>query len=106
MQRQIDKKVIQMPWQDSKKGNTDVMWRYTENPIIQRNAIPTTNAGVSRCDNKAVQMNIFAGFSPNGMDWEINQDPIAFKEGNTSMLESAYKYDPRVTYIEDRYWIT
>ncbi|MEL7269401.1 MAG: glycoside hydrolase family 130 protein [Bacteroidota bacterium] len=120
MQRQIDKKVIQMPWQDRPKGNMDVLWRYTENPIIQRNAIPTSNsvfnsavvpfeegyAGVFRCDNKAVQMNIFAGFSPNGMDWEINPEPIAFKEGNTSMLESAYKYDPRVTFIEDRYWIT
>ena len=29
-----------------------------------------------------------------------------FKAGNTEMIDSAYKYDPRVTFIGDRYWIT
>jgi beta-1,4-mannooligosaccharide/beta-1,4-mannosyl-N-acetylglucosamine phosphorylase len=28
------------------------------------------------------------------------------EEGNTSELHSDYKYDPRVTWIEDRYWLT
>jgi beta-1,4-mannooligosaccharide/beta-1,4-mannosyl-N-acetylglucosamine phosphorylase len=51
-------------------------------------------------------MNIFAGFSKNGIDWDINHDPIEMKAGNTEMIESAYKYDPRVVFIEDRYWIT
>ncbi len=63
-------------------------------------------AGVFRCDNKRVQMNIFAGFSKDGVNWEINHEPIKFKAGNTDMIESDYKYDPRVTWIEDRYWIT
>ena len=31
---------------------------------------------------------------------------LVFKAGNTDMIESDYKYDPRVTWIEDRYWIT
>ncbi len=110
----------QMPWQDRPIGSNDVIWRYTKNPIIQRDAIPVSNsvfnsavvpfnngfAGVFRCDNKAVQMNIFAGFSKNGIDWEINHDPIIMEEGNTKMIDSDYKYDPRVTFIEDRYWIT
>ncbi len=110
----------QIPWQDKPIGCNDVIWRYTKNPIIQRDAIPTSNsvfnsavvpfkdgfAGVFRCDNKAVQMNIFAGFSANGIDWEINHDPIIMQEGNTKMIGSDYKYDPRVTFIEDRYWIT
>jgi beta-1,4-mannooligosaccharide/beta-1,4-mannosyl-N-acetylglucosamine phosphorylase len=26
--------------------------------------------------------------------------------GNTDLLESEYKYDPRVVFIEDRYWVT
>ncbi|WP_271767079.1 glycoside hydrolase family 130 protein [Aquimarina algiphila] len=109
-----------MPWQDRPIGSNDVIWRYTKNPIIQRDAIPVSNsvfnsavvpfnngfAGVFRCDNKAVQMNIFAGFSKNGIDWEINHDPIIMEEGNTKMIDSDYKYDPRVTFIEDRYWIT
>ena len=51
-------------------------------------------------------MNIFAGFSKDGIHWDIEHDPIKFKAGNTDMIESEYKYDPRVTWIEDRYWIT
>ena len=51
-------------------------------------------------------MNIFAGFSKDGIHWDINPDPIEFEAGNTDMIVSEYKYDPRVTWIEDRYWIT
>ena len=109
-----------LPWEDRPEGCKDVMWRYSKNPIIDRYHIPTSNsifnsavvpfedgfAGVFRCDNKAVQMNIFAGFSKDGVNWEINHEPIKFEAGNTEMIESEYKYDPRVTWIEDRYWIT
>jgi len=109
-----------IPWQEKPKNCDEVLWRYNKNPIIDRYAIPTSNsifnsavvpfeegfAGVFRCDNKAVQMNIFAGFSKNGIDWDIDHEPIDFVAGNTQMIESDYKYDPRVTFIEDRYWIT
>ncbi|MDR2234563.1 MAG: glycoside hydrolase family 130 protein [Chryseobacterium sp.] len=111
---------VMIPWQERPKNCSDIMWRFSENPIISRYAIPTSNsifnsavvpfedgfAGVFRCDNKAVQMNIFAGFSKDALDWKINHDPIEMKAGNTEMIESDYKYDPRVTFIEDRYWIT
>ena len=111
---------IQIPWEDRPVGCTDVMWRYSQNPVIGRYHIPSSNsifnsavvpfedgfAGVFRCDNKAVQMNIFAGFSKDGIHWDINHEPIQFKAGNTEMIESEYKYDPRVTWIEDRYWVT
>ena len=110
----------QIPWEERPEGCNDPMWRSSRNPIIGRYAIPTSNsvfnsavvpfgdgfAGVFRCDNKRVQMNIFAGFSKDGVNWEINHEPIKFKAGNTDMIESDYKYDPRVTWIDDRYWIT
>jgi beta-1,4-mannooligosaccharide/beta-1,4-mannosyl-N-acetylglucosamine phosphorylase len=113
-------KTMPIPWQEKPKNCDEVLWRYNKNPIIDRYAIPTSNsifnsavvpfeggfAGVFRCDNKAVQMNIFAGFSKNGIDWDIDHEPIDFVAGNTQMIESDYKYDPRVTFIEDRYWIT
>lgn len=109
-----------IPWQERPKGSAEVMWRYTQNPIISRYATPTSNsvfnsavvpfkhgfAGVFRCDNKAVQMNIHAGFSDDGLIWHIEPKPIAMQAGNTPMLHSDYKYDPRVTFIEDRYWVT
>lgn len=111
---------IQIPWEERPVGCTDVMWRYSQNPVIGRYHIPSSNsifnsavvpfkdgfAGVFRCDNKAVQMNIFTGFSKDGIHWDISHEPIQFKAGNTEMIESEYKYDPRVTWIEDRYWVT
>lgn len=108
-----------IPWQERPQNSSEVMWRYSENPIINRYAIPTSNsvfnsavvpfedgfAGVFRCDNKAVQMDIFAGLSKDGIHWEIENEPIVFGAGNTEIIDSDYKYDPRVTWIEDRYWI-
>ncbi len=112
--------MAQIPWQERPDGSNGVLWRYEKNPIIDRNGIPSSNsifnsavvpfgegyAGVFRCDNKAVQMNIFTGFSKDGWHWDINHEPIIMKAGNTQMIESDYKYDPRVVFIEDRYWIT
>lgn len=111
---------INIPWEERPAGSDEVIWRYSKNPIINRYALPDSNsifnsavvrfgdgfAGVFRCDNKAVQMNIFAGFSSDGIHWEINHEPINMLPGNTTELHSEYKYDPRVTYIDDRYWIT
>ncbi len=74
-----------IPWEDRPEGCKDVVWRYSKNPIIGRYDTPTSNsifnsavvpykdgfAGVFRCDNKAVQMNIHAGFSIYGVNWDI-----------------------------------
>lgn len=109
-----------IPWQEKPLNSNEVVWRYSKNPIINRFDIPSSNsifnsavvqfgdgfAGVFRCDNKSVQMNIFVGFSQDGINWELNHEPIDMKPGNTQMIKSDYKYDPRVVFIEDRYWIT
>lgn len=108
------------PWEERPAGSADVMWRYSANPVVDRYATRVSNsifnsavtpfgegyAGVFRCDNKAVQMNIYAGFSDNGTDWRIADTPIEFLPGNTQMIRSDYKYDPRVTRIGSRWWIT
>ena len=106
---------IQMPWEDRPSGCTDVMWRYSQNPVIGRYHIPSSNsifnsavvpfkegfAGVFRCDNKAVQMNIFTGFSKDGIHWDISHEPIKFKAGNTEMIESGINVT-LVSWIENR----
>ncbi len=111
---------VKIPWEERPEGCHDIMWRHSGNPVIDRYATPTSNsvfnsavvpfkdgfAGVFRCDNKAVQMNIYAGFSKDGINWSIESEPIKFRAGNTDMIDSDYKYDPRVTWIGDRYWIT
>ena len=59
-----------IPWQDKPAGTGDHIWRYTNNPIIKRHAIPSANsvfnsavvpfkggfAGVFRCDDRAVPL--------------------------------------------------
>lgn len=33
-----------MPWEERPAGCTDVMWRYSQNPVIGRYHIPTSNS--------------------------------------------------------------
>ena len=63
-----------IPWQEKPEGCHDVVWRYSGNPIIERDAIPSSNsifnsavvpfegkfAGVFRCDSRSRSMDIFA----------------------------------------------
>ncbi|MCL6459350.1 MAG: glycoside hydrolase family 130 protein [Gorillibacterium sp.] len=119
MSRIIGENLTNMPWQEKPEGSSAPVWRYTANPIIPRNAIPNSNsvfnsavvpfeggfAGVFRCDSKSVSMDIFAGFSKDGVNWIINHDPIEF-QGDAEVIKREYRYDPRVCFIEDRYYIT
>lgn len=109
-----------MPWVEKPIGSKGPVWRYPNNPIIQADALPNSNsifnsavipfgegyAGVFRCDSKAVSMDIYAGFSKDGLEWEINHAPIEFIGDDQEILQREYRYDPRVCFIEDRYYIT
>lgn len=109
-----------IPWEERPKSNNNVVWRYSKNPIIPRNLTSTSNsifnsavvpfkekfAGVFRCDDKARRMNIHSGNSDDGINWNIEEEPIKFSSDAPESLKSEYKYDPRVTWLEDRYYIT
>jgi beta-1,4-mannooligosaccharide/beta-1,4-mannosyl-N-acetylglucosamine phosphorylase len=109
-----------IPWEEQPAGSHDVIWRYSQNPIIARNAIPTSNsifnsavvpfdgtfAGVFRCDNKKREMNIHAGRSQDAIHWDIDPNPIQFICDNPQVSRFQYRYDPRVCWIEDRYYVT
>jgi beta-1,4-mannooligosaccharide/beta-1,4-mannosyl-N-acetylglucosamine phosphorylase len=119
MAKIIGKAFPDMPWQEKKKDYTKPVWRYDGNPVIKRDAIPTSNsifnsavvpfngkyAGVFRCDSRGLIMDLFPGFSDDGIHWNINPDPIVF-EGDPEVTRKEYRYDPRVCFIEDRYYIT
>ncbi len=109
-----------MPWQDKPKGCTDIVWRYSNNPIIGRNGNAVSNsvfnsavipfedgyAGVFRCDSKSISMDIFVGKSKDGISWEIENTPITFEGADPEILNREYRYDPRVCFIDDRYYVT
>ena len=115
-----ERNIPYLPWQERPSDCTDVIWRYDLNPIIKRNAIKTSNsifnsaavpfesgfAGVFRVDDKARNMQLHAGFSDDGITWNIDSQRIHFKTDINEMKQFCYGYDPRVVFIEDRYYIT
>lgn len=119
MSKVIGKALPNMPWQDRPEGSKGPVWRFDANPIIGRHDQKISNsifnsavvpfgdgyAGVFRCDSMAVSMDIYAGFSKDGIHWDINDEPIQFK-GDANVIKREYRYDPRVVFIEDRYYVT
>jgi len=116
----IGRSLPNIPWEDRPKDCNDVVWRSRRNPIIPRDLIPTSNsifnsavvpykegfAGVFRCDNTARDMQIHSGRSKDGINWEIQPEPINFKFDDPEAGKSEYKYDPRVVKIDDKYYVT
>lgn len=109
-----------MPWEDRPEGSSSPVWRYSQNPVIGRNHIPCSNsifnsavvtfgdgyAGVFRCDDKNRRMRLHVGFSKDGINWDINHEPLKFDCDDKEIGEWVYGYDPRVVFIEDRYYVT
>ncbi len=110
-----------IPWQDRPEGTEyDVMWRYSNNPVIRRNAIPSSNsifnsavipfqgkfAGVFRCDYRSRFANLHFGESDDGLDWRINHERIRFQSEDPEINADVFAYDPRVCRIGSRHYIT
>ncbi len=109
-----------IPWQDRPAGLSDVVWRYDANPVIPRNATSTSNsifnsavvpfngayAGVFRCDDKRRVMDVHAGRSVDGIHWTIDPQPIKFQCDDPEIGKFVHRYDPRVCWIEDRYYVS
>ncbi|MDR1868291.1 MAG: glycoside hydrolase family 130 protein [Treponema sp.] len=113
-----------IPWEPRPQSSGAVsqsspLWRYSGNPVIPRNLTAHSNsifnsavvpfkegfAGVFRCDDTARRMNIYAGKSPDGFKWTIENKAIQFIKTKADLPDSEYKYDPRVVWVEDRYYI-
>ena len=105
-----------IPWEERPPDRATSLWRSSRNPIIPRDPIPRANsifnsavvpygdgfAGVFRVDDTRRVMNMHAGRSADGVDWEIDAEPIAFEAGRRARprdRQSAFEhaYDPRVT---------
>ncbi len=120
MTKVIGSALPNIPWQERKEGDNAPVWRFEKNPIIGRDGNKHSNsvfnsavvpfgdgfAGVFRCDSRSVSMDIFSGRSRDGIHWEIADDPIVFEGADGEILNREYRYDPRVCYLEDRYYIT
>nr|WP_318683725.1 glycoside hydrolase family 130 protein [uncultured Acetatifactor sp.] len=120
MSKIIGKSLPGIPWEEKPKGVREPLWRCVGNPIIGREGNQISNsvfnsavvpfrggyAGVFRCDSRSISMDLFAGRSLDGIHWIIEDTPIAFEGEDDEILKREYRYDPRVCFIEDRYYLT
>ncbi len=116
----IGQPVPNLPWEERPSDRQEIVWRYSRNPIIPADLLPTSNsifnsavvpfqgefAGVFRCDNLRREMLIHGGRSHDGLNWQIRPEPIHFRCDDPELARCEYMYDPRVCWIEDRYYVT
>jgi beta-1,4-mannooligosaccharide/beta-1,4-mannosyl-N-acetylglucosamine phosphorylase len=113
-----------IPWEARPSGTSAVVWRSSRNPIIPRDLLPRSNsifnsavvpfgdgyAGVFRVDDTSRTMDLHAGRSADGIGWDLDPDPIRFTPADARVREVqerfVHAYDPRVTWLEDRYYVT
>ena len=109
-----------MPWEERPAGCTAPMWRYSKNPVIPRNLLPDSNsifnsavvpfkdgfAGVFRCDDTNRRMALHVGFSADGIRWNIRPEVLRFTGADPEVAEWVYGYDPRVTLLDGKYWVS
>ena len=112
------------PWEDRPAGVRGTVWRSSRNPIVARDQLPRSNsifnsavvpygdgyAGVFRVDDTARAMNLHVGRSPDGIRWSIEPEPIVPQPADPRVAEIQerfdHAYDPRVTWLEDRYYVS
>ncbi len=121
MAKIIGKALPNIPWENKPEGCKDVVWRYSANPIVQRDAIPCSNsifnsavvpfngefAGVFRCDDKRREMRIHSAHSKDGINWNIDHEPFNLVnpiEGEVGPF--IYGYDPRCCEIDGEHIVT
>lgn len=109
-----------IPWEDRPAGCSDVVWRYSQNPVLPREIIPCSNsvfnsavvpfgdgfAGVFRIDDRSRKMRIHSGCSHDGLSFQIDHDPISWRCDDPEIGHFIEAYDPRVCYLEGKYYIT
>ena len=85
-----------IPWQDRPEGCDNVVWRYSQNPIIKRNpakgcarvfnsaVVPWGDEfiGVFRADSTIVTPALHVGHSKDGINWEIEPESIDWRDEN------------------------
>ena len=108
-----------IPWQDKPENCCTPVWRYSENPIIDRNPLPNVARifnsavlpygdgfiGVFRGEQRDGIPHIYLGRSKDAVHWEFESERIQFTDKNGELFMPKYAYDPRLIKVEDTYYI-
>ncbi len=116
----IGKALPNIPWEERPAGCSDVMWRYSGNPVIDWNPIPKAArvynsavvpfkgefAGAFRADQKNGRATLFSGKSKDGLKIDLDLDPIAWVDEKGNPNPTSYAYDPRVVEMDGKFYIS
>ncbi|MEN8905827.1 MAG: glycoside hydrolase family 130 protein [Clostridiales bacterium] len=115
----IGSSIKNIPWEEKPKGYDGVIWRHSKNPIIDWNPTKSTArifnssvvpygdsfVGVFRADHKDSKARIHFGKSKDGLSWDIDDNPIQWKDTDGNPYQPNYAYDPRLLKINDTYYM-
>lgn len=94
--------------------------RYPHNPIVPRDAVPRAHSifnsavieygtgyrGVFRIDDRTRRQKLHSATSKDAINWVIDPEPIDWQLSNPELEPFDIGYDPRVTKLDGRYYIT
>ena len=106
-----------IPWQEP--NDDSVIWRYKNNPIINRKPIKNVSrifnsaiikyndkfVGIFRGDTTTTIPTLFYGESKDGINFEFDELPIEFYNEDGTIHNIEYAYDPRIVKIDDEFII-
>ena len=112
-----------IPWQERpdnlENGQNAPLWRYSENPVVDRNPIRNVTRifnsavapyegkyiGVFRGEERTGISYIYLGHSEDGIHWNFEEEKISFVDEHDRPFMPGYAYDPRLVKVEDTYYI-
>lgn len=117
--RIIGEELENMPWEDKPDGVYGPVWRYSKNPIINRNpakgiarvfnsaVVPWKDGyiGVLRAETINGRPHLHLAHSKDGINWDIEEERIKFIDEEGNIFQPNYAYDPRLVKVEDTYYI-
>jgi len=114
-----EKNIVNIPWEECPKDFKGPLWRYSQNPIIKRNphnnlarvfnsALVTYQSGfigIFRGEAITGVPQLYVGRSVDGINIQIDDNPISFVDECGTRIHTNYGYDPRLIAIEGVYYI-
>lgn len=101
--------------------NEAVFTRFPGNPVVTAAAVPRANsihnsaivkrgegdwAGVFRVDEIDLAFRLHVGFSRDGLEWELDPEPLRLRSDDPDVFATEQSYDPRLTRIGDTWYLT